>query len=340
MNRWSIRDLGYAIIDYLPGLTAERQDALKQQAWDAWSAKADIRAHRTTPELANVKYVASALPPDFTGKRMYAATIKPAGDGFANSGEAALLSTFDPAWPWGELLFLGVSGHEIGHSLGLDDSPDTAALMNGTFRGFTAPQPSDIDAIQALYGPPKPMSTFNGIDTWQTLAGPIDAFHCRFKTTTGGVIVSQAAPGAKPGAGAPAGYVPMLHVGLDGLLRSSLYWYGDINARLVSAKPVNDGQWHDVRLISEGGREGLSVDASMTLAMLSRQRVEYAGGRYSYFLGTGYTAQWAGGNGGWHFFQGEIEVLTDAPLTLPPLDDVLRVFQGKTFAPTGWRLVS
>ena len=63
-----------------------------------------------------------------------------------------------------------------------------------------------------------------------------------------GVILSQTGAGATPGGGAPAGWVPVVHLGTDGKLRSSLFWHNDTNARLVSpgATTYNDGQWHHV----------------------------------------------------------------------------------------------
>ena len=56
------------------------------------------------------------------------------------------------------------AAHEIGHSLGLDHSNDSAALMAPTYRGYNPGfdlQRDDIERIQMLYGkcktPPRPV---------------------------------------------------------------------------------------------------------------------------------------------------------------------------------------
>src|ERR1019366_8224052 len=43
--------------------------------------------------------------------------------------------------------------HEVGHVLGLDDSPDPASVMFSHLNHQTTLAPVDIAALQALYGP-------------------------------------------------------------------------------------------------------------------------------------------------------------------------------------------
>ena len=78
-------------------------------------------------------------------------------------------------------------------------------------------------------------------------------------------------------------------------------------ARIVSpgAGTYNDGQWHHVAVTYANGVESLYLDGVL-VGQQSAGEVAYAGG-YDYFLGTGYTASWSGGNGGWHYFQGRLD---------------------------------
>jgi hypothetical protein len=124
---------------------------------------------------------------------------------------------------------------------------------------------------------------------------------------TSGVIFSQTANGATPGGGAPAGSVPVIHLGNDGKLRSTLFWHNDFNARLVSPgnTTYNDGKWHHVAVTYANGTESLYIDG----AVVGQQTVgqfAYAA-QYNYFLGTGYTASWSNGNGGWDYFKGALD---------------------------------
>src|SRR5262249_4381625 len=79
-----------------------------------------------------------------------------------------------------------------------------------------------------------------------------------------GVILSQTGGGANPGGGGPAGWVPVIQLGTDGKLRSSMFWHGDVNARVVSpgATTYNDGQWHHVAVTYDGASESLYIDGA------------------------------------------------------------------------------
>src|SRR5947207_5298279 len=63
-----------------------------------------------------------------------------------------------------------------------------------------------------------------------------------------GVILSQTGAGDPQGSGVNSGHAAAAQVGTDVKLRSTLFWHGDTNARIVSpgATTYNDGRWHHV----------------------------------------------------------------------------------------------
>jgi hypothetical protein len=136
----------------------------------------------------------------------------------------------------------------------------------------------------------------------------------------GGVILGQTGAGGVPGGGEPPGWVPAVHLGVDGVIRSSLFWHG-ATRRLTSADGVSyaDGQWHHVAVTFGGGTETLYVDG-VEAGHRADVQTAYAPA-YDYFLGTGPTRAWIGGNDGWHFFEGRLDevavysrALTDAQI--------------------------
>jgi hypothetical protein len=134
------------------------------------------------------------------------------------------------------------------------------------------------------------------------------SFETWFRAAPGssGVILSQAGAGAAPGGAIPSGYVPVVHLGADGRVRSSLYWHGDANRRLVSpGAAYSDGRWHHVAVTYANGVETLYLDG--VLAGQQAQPIVPYAPAYDFFLGTGQTSLWEAGNGGWHFFNGQLD---------------------------------
>lgn len=146
---------------------------------------------------------------------------------------------------------------------------------------------------------------------------------------TGGVILSQTSSGATPGGAIPAGYVPVVHLGTDGKIRSTVFWHGDANARVVSpgATVYNDGLWHHVAVTTDGGVETLYLDG-VVAGQQTQPQVAYASA-YSYFLGTGQTSLWAGGNGGWQFFNGRLDNAAIYQRALAPAEVAQHFQEGK-----------
>jgi|GEM_PF-2623348 len=126
-------------------------------------------------------------------------------------------------------------------------------------------------------------------------------FEVWFKTTSGGVILGQQVVDPYNNTG---GYVPGLYVGIDGQLYAELFWKGDHNA-LVSGATVNDGFFHHVAVVYDGTNQTLYLDGALSGSQ-SHTQSGYSTS-YKYQLGTGNTAGWPGGNGGWYDFTGLID---------------------------------
>ncbi len=197
---------------------------------------------------------------------------------------------------------LDASGN--GHSGAYVNNP--ALGQPGAVAGGTAVSLNGVNQYIAL--PPTPFGAYGGplsFETW--FQAPLGA---------SGTILSQTGGGTTPGGAASAGYVPVLHLGIDGRLRSSLFWHGDVGARLVTpgAASYNDGRWHHVAVSYSEGMESLYVDGAL-VAQQAAAQVPYAA-THNYFLGTGYTAYWSAGNGGWHYFQGQLDEAAIYPRAL------------------------
>lgn len=129
-------------------------------------------------------------------------------------------------------------------------------------------------------------------------------FSAWFQTAIGGVILGQTGPPATPG-GAPSndGWVPGVYVGFDGKIYASLFWHGS-TALLVSPDTYANGQWHQVTVVYDGGRETLYLDGH---AVASQQApVSGYAPSYDYTLGTGFATGWPGTPGGWWYFNGQL----------------------------------
>ncbi len=125
-----------------------------------------------------------------------------------------------------------------------------------------------------------------------------------FKTTGSGVILGQTDVGTPVG-GWPSGYVPALYLDGSGRLRGSMFWHGAVEVQNVSANAYNDGAWHHVVNTYANGTETLYVDG---VGVGSQAVSEYGyNSGYAYYLGTGFTASWPMGSGGWSYFSGSLD---------------------------------
>jgi hypothetical protein len=136
------------------------------------------------------------------------------------------------------------------------------------------------------------------------------SFETWFNVPTGssGVILGQV-DGPAPGAGNPtAGWTPVVQLGTDGKLRSSMFWHGSSSNRLTSpgTTTYNDGQWHHVAVTYGSGTETMYIDG-VAVAQQSLAQDTAPDYPYQYYLGVGYTGGWTGGNGGWQYLNGKLD---------------------------------
>jgi predicted Zn-dependent protease len=104
------------------------------------------------PRFGDIRFGAD----DFGNKSIIARTYGPPTGGGTEAGDVELNTEFNYA-PGGVEDLETVLIHEIGHSLGLGESPQPASVMysyySGTRQSLSA---YDVEGIQSLYGPPAP----------------------------------------------------------------------------------------------------------------------------------------------------------------------------------------
>lgn len=125
-----------------------------------------------------------------------------------------------------------------------------------------------------------------------------------FRTSGHGVILGQTGNTTLPGGAEPNGWLPAVYVGIDGRVRSSLFWHGAIDP-IVSPTGYSDDRWHFLVASYDHGVETLHIDG-IQLGSKAVPVVGYSAG-YAYHLGTGYTRFWPATNWGWSFFFGRMD---------------------------------
>jgi hypothetical protein len=131
-----------------------------------------------------------------------------------------------------------------------------------------------------------------------------------FQTTKGGVILGYQ---NEPLGTAPAHYVPALYVGTDGHLYAEI-WDGAVQP-IRSTIQVNDGKQHVAVFTVSGSTETLKVDTQPVETLTgSPQPLDMTFDQ----LGTGDTARWPAGTGGFDPFVGtinQVQISTSSVMT-------------------------
>lgn len=133
--------------------------------------------------------------------------------------------------------------------------------------------------------------------------------------SSGGVILGQTISGSTPGGAGPGGWVPAVMLGKDGKIHTSLFWHANTDF-ISSTSTYNDGLWHALDVTYSNGTETLYIDGTAVASNIGTEN-SYASA-YSYYLGTGYSNGWAGGNGGWFSFNGRLDEAATFATALSP----------------------
>lgn len=172
--------------------------------------------------------------------------------------------------------------------------------FDGTYHGsitFGVPGPiAGTTAVQLNDGEIDfPAAPFGNYPTSGTTNNYSVTFEIWFNApvgSPGGVILNQ------------AGSVNAVMLGTDGKIRSTLFWFGSTSDVITSSSTYNDGNWHLLDTTYSNGTQSLYIDG----ALIGTQSYPETGYDTSdgYALGDGYTANWAGGNGGYFPFTGDL----------------------------------
>jgi hypothetical protein len=147
--RWNKRDLAYCIYDRVPGIAADDFADVIGAGYKAWAAVCDLRFTQVT-DYRKADLLVLARRIDRKGGILAEHQLPPGND-------MQLRGWLDLAESWTLDMLLGVWTHELGHGVGLSHTNTPNSLMNPFWNpAISTPQTWDIEAVQSLYGAPKP----------------------------------------------------------------------------------------------------------------------------------------------------------------------------------------
>jgi hypothetical protein len=148
-GRWGLNTLTYWQTIAFPNVDPNKVAAIYAQACTQWSDVCALGfAPATSQAVAHVQAVSG--PIDGQWNVLALSELPP-----TNNFGGILHQTFDQAEFLSDGEILACMCHEMGHVLGLGHSGTGNLMAPVLDPGITAPQPQDIAAIQALYGPPQ-----------------------------------------------------------------------------------------------------------------------------------------------------------------------------------------
>jgi hypothetical protein len=86
-----------------------------------------------------------------------------------------------------------------------------------------------------------------------------------------------------------SGWVPVIYLRSDGLVRAEPFWTGSVNNAILSTNALNDDTWHNVTTTFGSGVHKLYIDGIFNSQQSGLSLTSYTS-VYYYFLGAGYAS--------------------------------------------------
>ncbi len=245
------------------------------RVWGKARTAAEIGQDMTTELIGNESGLEADYPLD-EGQGLTAHDQTPNG----NDGTLAGLNGGLPAW-----VVPGNAGIDLG-----DNGITANSTRSGTAGALQFQGSSYVSLPGGLIDDAEPSET---LEAW-------------FQTTSGGVILGFQSSSASSDF-APDQWDPEIYVGTDGRLYAGAY-ATDLGSgeQVISAGPVDDGQWHEVALVIDGQSDTMTAYLDGQLLGTVPGTPEFYQGSFDQ-IGTGYTEYWAAAPDGWYGFVGEID---------------------------------
>ncbi len=134
-------------------------------------------------------------------------------------------------------------------------------------------------------------------------------------STAGGVLISLQSQALSVGNTVASGYDPVLYVGTDGKMYAE--WWPDSSV-IASIAAVDDGLWHQARIVASGGTESFYLDGVLQGTATGTPNLAFASPN-NFTIGAGYIGgnwkneihyQQSGNTGYRNFFDGEVANVT------------------------------
>ena len=142
--------------------------------------------------------------------------------------------------------------------------------------------------------------------------------------TTGGTLFGQQNTTNPSSA---TGYVPVIYLRSDGLIRAEPFWTGSTSNFILSSSAMNDDNWYNVTTTFNSGTHQLYIDGVYETQQTGRTLTSYTS-TYYYIIGAGYSALRSLGT---NYFSGNISTFYfyDKVLTADEIKQNFQALRGR-----------